>query len=131
MPNATEPFARSSLRAVEGDHLGHGGVKTDLQALDLAEPAVDARFVDTIPEVLDDRGEPGPGPWVDAYHRAADTGVFVGARCRVRAATVAEFELALLEVLLELGPLVVGRLAVFLGWTNRSPARSGPPSGPT
>lgn len=51
---------------------------------------------------------------VDAEHRAPDAGVLVTAWGRVGASAIAQFELALVEVLLEFGPLGVGDWPVFL-----------------
>jgi hypothetical protein len=44
----------------------------------------------------------------------------MAARSGVGAAAVAELKFARLEVLLKLGPFLVGWLTVFLGWTNRT-----------
>jgi hypothetical protein len=58
---------------------------------------------------------------VDAQHGAADAGVFVFARGGVWASALAEFDFAFVEVLLELGPFVVGDGAVFDGWAAGAP----------
>ncbi len=53
--------------------------------------------------------------WVDVEHRAADAGVLVLARGSVGACAGAEFDLAFVEVLLELGPFSVADRAVLVG----------------
>ncbi|KUN85720.1 hypothetical protein [Streptomyces griseoruber] len=50
---------------------------------------------------------------VDVEHRTADAGVFVLAGGAVRASTGAEFDLAAVEVLLELSPFLIRRVAVL------------------
>ncbi|MGX1818122.1 hypothetical protein ACWIGD_30465 [Streptomyces albidoflavus] len=60
--------------------------------------------------------ESGQHLGVDLEDRAADAGVLVLAGGPVGASAVAQLDLALLEVLLELGPLLLGDLAVFDGW---------------
>lgn len=44
--------------------------------------------------------------------------MFVLAGCAVGAPAGAEFDLALVEMLVELGPFLAGGLAVFLGWSE-------------
>jgi hypothetical protein len=58
--------------------------------------------------------EPADHLGVDVEHRAADAGVFVLAGGAVGAGAGTEFDLALVEVLLELLPLVGRGLAVLL-----------------
>jgi hypothetical protein len=94
--------------------------KGEVDAFQLAEPTlglgagppgeqVDLQFL-----------EPGQHLGVDAQHRAADAGVFVLAGGAVGAAAGAQFDLALVEVLLELVPLPAGGLAVLLGGAELS-----------
>jgi hypothetical protein len=64
--------AEPRLAAVEGGEFLLGFGEADLQAADLAGPAVGVCFVDAFGEVPDYRGQPGPLRGVDVQHRAAD-----------------------------------------------------------
>jgi hypothetical protein len=78
---------RGPAEAVE---LGGGGVETDLESFDFAEPAVAASFAGAFAEVLDDLDEAAPLAGDDLEDRAADAGVFVFAGGSVGAAAGAE-----------------------------------------
>ncbi|MFF3787872.1 hypothetical protein [Streptomyces sp. NPDC001933] len=62
---------RGPAEAVE---LGGGGVETDLESFDFAEPAIAASFAGAFAEVLDDLDEAAPLAGVDLEDRAADAG---------------------------------------------------------
>lgn len=114
--------------AAGGDliHLGELGAGTDeadLQALGLAEPAVGFGFGDTGEEVVPDLLEARSGGGVGAQKRAAQTAVFMDAGSVVRAAAVADGDLALFEVADELRPFLIGRGAVFLAGAQPSTSR--------
>jgi hypothetical protein len=64
---ACQPFERRKFLA--------GGVETDLESLDFAEPAIRPRLVDSVGEVAGDLDQPAPLGWRYAQHRAADTGL--------------------------------------------------------
>ncbi|WP_327321051.1 hypothetical protein [Streptomyces sp. NBC_01235] len=104
-------IGRSPLEAVE---LGHRSVKADLEPLDLTEPAVGAGLADAFSEVLDDLDESGPLAWIDLEDGAANAGVFVLAGGPIGAPASPQGDLAQLEVLLEVAPLLLSGLPVFL-----------------
>lgn len=106
---------RRACRSVESGQLGRGRVEAGLQSLDLASPSVAAGLTDTFAQIGDYLNQASASALIDAQHWASNTCVLMAARRPIRAATVAEFELAVLEVLLEFGPFGVGRFAVFLG----------------
>ncbi|MEV2236219.1 hypothetical protein AB0H69_47810 [Streptomyces phaeochromogenes] len=97
--------------------LGAGGVEADLESFDFTEPAIGADLTDTLAEVLDDLDESGSLAWVDLENGAADTGMFVLAEGLVGAPADPQGDLAELEVLLEVAPLLLGGLPVFLDGT--------------
>lgn len=101
------------LGSVEADQFAGCFVEAGLQTGDLAEPAVEFGLLDAGAQVGDDLEQSGSRGGVQAQARAADAGVFVFAGGAVGAATFADFELAGLEVLLEVAPFLVGGLAVF------------------
>ncbi|MGN9843523.1 LysR substrate-binding domain-containing protein [Nonomuraea sp. H19] len=88
-----------------------------------AEPAPFLSFVDAHPEIVHDLHQTGTFPSVHLQHRAPDAGEFMVTRGRIGAAAVAELDPAQQEVLLELSPLLIGRLSVFLRGAHR-PARA-------
>lgn len=114
---------------VEVGKLDCGGIEADGESFDLAEPAVEPGLGDPLSEVADDLGEAVALPRVDAQHRAADAGVFVFAGCRVRTPAGSEFELAGVEVLLELGPLLRCGFAVVVNGPSCPAAAEARPVG--
>jgi hypothetical protein len=71
--------------------------------------------LDALAEVVDNRDQPPSLLRVNSQHRTTDARVLVLAGRSVGASAGAQFELALVEVLLELAPLLLGRFTVFLG----------------
>jgi hypothetical protein len=61
--------------SVEGYEFAAGGVEAGLQALDFAEPPVDAGFLDAVAEVAGDHFQALPLDRVDTQHGTADTGL--------------------------------------------------------
>src|SRR6266550_3796873 len=119
--------ARRRFGAVERGELGSGGVEADVKSLDLAEPPVVAGLGDAVCEVADDRDEAWPLLRVDAQHGTADAGVLVFAGAAVGPSAGAQFQLAQLEVFVELAPLVVGGFAVLgLGPNGAALVKEGP-----
>ncbi|MFI1628114.1 hypothetical protein ACH4YO_28795 [Streptomyces noursei] len=100
---------------------GVGGIEADLESFDFAEPAVGAGLADALAKVLDDLDESGSLAWVDLEDGAANAGVFVLARGPVGAPAGAQGDLAELEVLLEVAPLLLGGL--WYSSTGRSARR--------
>ncbi|MEU3229395.1 hypothetical protein ACIQFP_26325 [Nocardiopsis alba] len=80
MPKATEVRLRIRFRASRSreEKLVPSRFKAGLEPLDLAEPAVDAGLLDTVPEVADDLFQTPP-PRVDTEHGAAHTGMLESA----------------------------------------------------
>jgi len=97
---------RASLIAhpVQAGQFVRGGVEADLQSLDLAEPSVEPGFCDSCFQVGDDGHESWSRGWVQSKARASDTRVLMLAAGSVGASAFSEFELAFLEVLLEVSP---------------------------
>jgi hypothetical protein len=105
-------------------HLGEFGARAgeaDLEALGLAVPVVGFGFGDAGDEIVADLFQPGAGGRIRAQQRAAETAVFVDAGGVVGAATVADGDLAALEVPDELGPFGVG--GVWYSSVGRSARR--------
>jgi hypothetical protein len=98
-------------------HLLSGSSQADLQSLDLAEPAAFGGLFDPFVQVGDDLGEPHPLFGIRSEHRAAQTCVFVATRSSVGTCARPKLDAPSGEMLLEFGPLGVGRLAVFLAGT--------------
>jgi hypothetical protein len=90
-----------------------GAGEADFDALDLAEPALLLGLGEPSLEVLGDLDESVDLFRVRSQDGAADAGVFVLAGGSVGAAADAKFDLAFFEMGEELGPLLVGGLAVF------------------
>ena len=93
------------------------GGQGDLEAGDLAEPVFASGLVGPGAQIVGDLNEAGACGGVWSEHRAANTGVLVGARRRVGTAAGAQSELAAFEMAEELFPFIVGRDPVFLGWS--------------
>lgn len=106
------PFGLSD-RSVEVEEFLRGGVAAGLQAVDFAEPSVYPGFLDAFVEVADDFSESIALFGVHSEHRASDAGVLVLAGGSVGASAGSEFEFALVEVLVELGPFLVCGFAIL------------------
>ncbi|QYN33669.1 hypothetical protein K1T35_35100 [Pseudonocardia sp. DSM 110487] len=87
----------------------------EIEAVDLTEPALLLGAFAAGAQVGFELIESGQHLRVDLQHGAADAGVLMRTRGAVGAGAATELDLALVEVLLELGPLLVGRRAVLLG----------------
>ena len=105
--------SRPGFGAVERDELGAGGIEADLESFDLAHPAVMAGFGDAVAEIADDRDKAWALLRVDAHHGAAEAGVLVLAGAAVGSSASAQFQLAQLEMCVELAPFGVGGFAVL------------------
>jgi hypothetical protein len=99
------PLFREALALADehGDDLTRSEVHSHigfhyLESVHLAEPSVEAGFLDPLVEVADDLDEAGAGSRVDAHARAADAGVLVLAGCAVGPAAGVQSELAGVEV---------------------------------
>jgi hypothetical protein len=90
-----------------------GGVEADLKSLDFAEPSVEPGVCDPLFQVGDDGNESWSRCWVQSKAWASDTRVLMLAAGSVGASAFSEFELAFLEVLLEVSPFLIGWFAVF------------------
>jgi hypothetical protein len=84
-----------------------------LKSLDFAEPSVEPGFCDALFQVGDDGNESWSRGWVQSKAWASDTRVLMLAAGSVRASAFCEFELAFLEVLLEVAPFLVCWFTVF------------------
>lgn len=93
-----------------GSQEGQGHVDT----FDLAGPALGLGAGAAVEQVGFEFVEPYEHLRVDVQHRAADAGVFVPAGRAVRASAGAEFDLALIEALVELSPFLARAIPVFL-----------------
>jgi hypothetical protein len=87
----------------------------EIEPVYFAEPPLLLSARPAIEQVGLELVETGQHLRVDLQHRAPDAGVLVRARSAVGAGASAEFDLAFVEVLLELGPLLVGGRPVLLG----------------
>ncbi|MFF2431192.1 hypothetical protein [Streptomyces mirabilis] len=87
--------------------------KGEVESFDLTAPAFVDRALAAGQQVGLQLVEPGQHPGVDRQHRASDTGELMRAGRAVRASAGAEFDLALVEVLLEVTPLLVSGSAVL------------------
>src|SRR5690606_38130548 len=105
-PAALEALGLRTLSAQEG--------KGEVDALDLALPALGDRPLATLDQVLLQFVETGQHLGVDVQHRAADAGVFVCAGRPVGPAAGPQLDPALVEVLLEVVPLLGAGLAVLV-----------------
>ncbi|WP_189111645.1 hypothetical protein [Streptomyces camponoticapitis] len=90
----------------------------EVNAFDLTDPAFGLSPRSSAEQVLFQLDEAGQHLGVDVEHRAADASVFVLAGCPVGAPAGPELDLPAVEVLLELAPLLRGRVAVLAGWSD-------------
>ncbi|MFE4382910.1 hypothetical protein [Streptomyces cyaneofuscatus] len=95
-----------SFRAEEGEG--------EIDAFDLTDPALGFRAVATIEQVGFQLREAGQHLRIDVQHWTADAGVFVLTGSAVRASAGAELDLAPVEVVLELVPLLCGGIPVLV-----------------
>jgi len=95
--------------------------ESEVDAFDLAKPPVGLSAFTAGKEVGLDLVEAVDHLRIDPQHRAADAAVLVFAGRGVRAPALAEFDLAFVEVLIELGPFGLGHRTVFAGWPGGAP----------
>jgi hypothetical protein len=89
--------------------------EADLEAVDLAEPALAFGFSDAGDQVVADVDESRLLRRVRSQERASDAGVLVDAAGSIGPTAGAQGDLAVLEVAEELLPLLVGGRAIFGG----------------
>ena len=104
---AGEPLGVRSLVPQEGQR--------EVESLDLTAPSLGLGAFPAGEQVGFDLIQPGQHLGVYLQDGASDAGEFVLAGGAVGAAAGTEFHLALVEVVLELGPLCVGGRPVFIG----------------
>src|SRR5439155_14373395 len=96
--------------------------EADLESLDLTGPAFSLGFGDAGDEVVADLDEALPLGGIGPEHWASDARMFVDARGAEGSAACTSGYLAAFEVAEELGPFLVGGVAVFLGGSQGPPA---------
>jgi hypothetical protein len=103
----------------ELDELAVGAGEADLEAFDLAEPALALGFGDAGGEVVADLLQARSLRWVWSQERTSDTRVFMNAGRSERASAGPDGHLSFLEVGEEGIPLLVGRGSVFFAGAGR------------
>jgi hypothetical protein len=97
--------------------------------LDFTQPALAFGLGDPVEEVVADLHQPVALGGVWPQHRAPDTGVLVDARGPERPCAGPDGDFPGFEVAEELGPLLLGRGAIFLAGLQRPPAGQERPVG--